>query len=322
MLFTPSSVQDKWRWLTSPQPSGNLINTSNPLWLARGIFPAHTKTNDFLVNMPPRYPSQLPFLPLTYNLQLCCLPQGMRNLEKSSPLLDGKYFSMYGNQKMVFLDVEFLPCRAGFYTTFQKHRGRGQVHGTATCLDTVAEVKSTGQPHVLILWLGSCPRDSHMSWYCGWVQVHGTATCLDTVAGVKSTGQPHVLILWLGSSPWDSHVSWYSGWGKQGHAPCKIFLLKQILFLCQFKFGEDHKTVTTLRWIWPPSASGDITGCYNTVVSAVCQSLRIIRLSQHWGESGHPQLVGILPDWKHYCLSVQDDLGEINDKFWHSLDQQ
>ena len=54
--------------------------------------------------------------------------------------------------------------------------------------------------------------------------------------------------------------------GKQGHAPCKILLFQQILLLCQFDFFE------------------------------------IIRLSQHWGESGHPQLLGILPVLKQWCL--------------------
>ena len=55
---------------------------------------------------------------------------------------------------------------------------------------------------------------------------------------------------------------------KQGHAPCTMFPLKQSLFLCQFYF------------------------------------LRIIRLSQHWGESGHPQLPGILSDLRRWCLST------------------
>ena len=31
-------------------------------------------------------------------------------------------------------------------------------------------------------------------------------------------------------------MSCNSGWGNQGHVPCEIFLLQQIVFLCQFMF--------------------------------------------------------------------------------------
>ena len=50
--------------------------------------------------------------------------------------------------------------------------------------------------------------------------------------------------------------------GKRRHAPCKIFSLQQILFLCHFNFDK----IITLRRIRLPSSSVDITGL-KTVVS-------------------------------------------------------
>ena len=35
--------------------------------------------------------------------------------------------------------------------------------------------------------------------------------------------------------------------GKQWHAPCKILLLQQRLFLVSIEFHGDHKTVTRMR---------------------------------------------------------------------------
>ena len=49
--------------------------------------------------------------------------------------------------------------------------------------------------------------------------------------------------------------------GEQGHAPCKISFIKQILGFVSVKFFEDHLIVTTLRCIWPPSTSGNTTEC-------------------------------------------------------------
>ena len=46
------------------------------------------------------------------------------------------------------------------------------------------------------------------------------------------------------------------GWGNQGHATCKTPSLRQSLFIVSIKFLEDHKTVTKLRCIWPPSVLG------------------------------------------------------------------
>ena len=37
------------------------------------------------------------------------------------------------------------------------------------------------------------------------------------------------------------------GWGKQGHAPCKILLLQQNVFLVTVELVGDHKTVTNLK---------------------------------------------------------------------------
>ena len=53
---------------------------------------------------------------------------------------------------------------------------------------------------------------------CGKGECLGTTTCLMTVAG-----------------------------GKQGHAPCRMLPLQQILFFVSLKFHGDHKTVTKMR---------------------------------------------------------------------------
>ena len=47
---------------------------------------------------------------------------------------------------------------------------------------------------------------------------------LQIVVEVKALGPPHVLRLWFGC--------------KQEHAPCSIFLLQLILFLCQLNLME------------------------------------------------------------------------------------
>ena len=49
--------------------------------------------------------------------------------------------------------------------------------------------------------------------HCGRGESLGTITCLKTVVG-----------------------------GKQGHVPCKIFMLQQSLFLVSVEFNGDHKT--------------------------------------------------------------------------------
>ena len=53
--------------------------------------------------------------------------------------------------------------------------------------------------------------------------------------------------------------------GKQGHAPCRIFLLQQNLFLCQFKLVK-------------------------------------MKSFHSRGESGHPPVLRILPDLEQWCL--------------------
>ena len=63
-------------------------------------------------------------------------------------------------------------------------------------------------------------------------------------------------------------MSWNVVGGKQWHAPNEIPFHQQNIFLCQSNFVE------------------------------------IIRLSQSSGKSGHPSVLGILPDLRQLCLSV------------------
>ena len=80
-------------------------------------------------------------------------------------------------------------------------------------------------------------------------------------------------------------------WGEYGH-------LHLLGILPDFRCVEVNMATLTcwaycriaavLRWIWPPSLVGDTAG-----------------LSLCWGEYGHPHLMGILPDFKHWFLSIQ-----------------
>ena len=56
--------------------------------------------------------------------------------------------------------------------------------------------------------------------------------------------------------------------GKHGHAPCKMLLLQQSLFLCRLNFMEITITVINFGRIWPPS------------------------------------VLGIIPDYRQWCLSI------------------
>ena len=60
---------------------------------------------------------------------------------------------------------------------------------------------------------------------------------------------------------------------------------------------------TVLRWIWPPSVVGD-----------TIRLLALLRLPLCWGESGHPQLLGILSDCWHYsdCHCVEVNLASLS----------
>ena len=62
----------------------------------------------------------------------------------------------------------------------------------------------------------------------------------------------HSLTMWLGAN-------------------CRILSFQQSLCM-SVEFHGDHKTIIKLRWIWPPSVYGDITG-FKTVVS-VCMRVR------------------------------------------------
>ena len=79
-----------------------------------------------------------------------------------------------------FQDVVFLPFRTTFYTTF---------------LRNCVQVKTSGPPHVVGLWLGVSEGMLPVEYY-GRGESHGTASCRRTVVG-----------------------------GKRGHAPCRIFPL-------------------------------------------------------------------------------------------------
>ena len=63
--------------------------------------------------------------------------------------------------------------------------------------------------------------------------------------------------------------------GRQGHAPCKIFSLQQILFMFQYNF------------------------------------LKVVRPSQHCVESGRPQPLDMLPDLKQWSLSISQCLSVV-----------
>ena len=77
-----------------------------------------------------------------------------------------------------------------------------------------------------------------------------------------------------------------------GHASCKMLLLQHIPFLLPFEFHGDHRTVTNLRWIWPPWVFEDITGC--TTVQSICLTLSVY---MWWFE--------LMPAWLCYaCVEV------------------
>ena len=102
-------------------------------------------------------------------------------------------FDSFGDLLRGFQDVEYLPSRASFFTTFLKNCGRGESLRTTTCLKAVVGV-------------------------------------------------------------------------SKGMLPVKYVPIKPLFV--SVEFHRDHKTVTKVRCIWPPS------------------------------------VLGILPDLKQWCMSV------------------
>ena len=97
----------------------------------------------------------------------------------------------------------------------------------------MVEVKASGPPHVLLLWLGGKPPS--------FITVAGgKPPSFITVAG----GKPPSVITVAGGKP--PSVITVAG-GKQGHAACKILSLQQSLFYVSVEFHGDHKTVTKIK---------------------------------------------------------------------------
>ena len=97
--------------------------------------------------------------------------------------------------------------------------------------------------------------------------------------------------------------------GKEGHAACKIPSLQQSLFLVSVEFHGDHKTVTKLRWVWPPSIFGILLVLRQLCLS-VCQIADVSR-----------QLPVAFFDWLSECwYSQQFPVTFLNwlSEYWHS----
>ena len=132
--------------------------------------------------------------------------------------------------------------------------------------------------------------------HCCWVEVNlATLTCwghYQTVAGLRW--------FWPPSLVGDTTRLWL-GWGDSGH-PHLLGTLPDCgwveVILATLTCWGHYQTVAGMRWFWPPSLVGDTT-----------------RLWLGWGDSGHPHLLGTLPDcgwvevnlatltcWGHYQI--------------------
>ena len=142
----------------------------------------------------------------------------------------------------------------------------------------------SGHPHLLGILPDGC-----------WVEVNlATLTCwgyYQMAAGLRWIWPPSLVgvnliatglrWIWPPSLVGDT-TGWLLGWGESGH-PHLLGILPDGCWvevnLATLTCWGYYRMAAGMRWIWPPSLVGDTTGWL-----------------LGWGESGHPHLLGILPD--------------------------